>query len=1617
MNRSKSRTIAASLVAGVFLFYSSVCESSPIVIIDTYNTAGTTSWIAPVGVFNIQVECWGGGGAGGGGAKQTAGTNTSQNGGGGGGGAYAKRFSVPVTLLQSYTVTIPAAAVSGTNGIANGGGIVNGGAVTFVGDSGVTTTAAGGTGGKWANSGTSNATNGQGGGAGGTIAASVGDVTFAGGNGSAGNTGSTSVPGSGGGGAGDASAGGNAVLNAGPPSTTTAGLGGLYGGGDGGLGRGSGNGTSYPGLPGANAGGGGAGAKNCGNSTTYGGTGGLGQIILSYIAPLRWNTGDGDWDTGTANWLNVQSNTVAYEDGVNATPVLFDDTAGASDNPTVTLDSTFSPLGVTMNSTLHDYTISGSGEISGSTQLMLAPTNTKTLTLGTANTYTGATTVSGGTLSLTGSLTGSSIAVNGNGVFSEASSGVIAGGVSFTHNSTGTSTLAGANTHTGATTVNAGTLSLTGSLTGSSIAVNGNSVLSEASSGVIAGGVSFTHNSTGTSTLAGANTYTGATTVNAGTLVISGSPTGNSAVSVNTGGTLQLDYTTNGDSKINDSAILTLGGGTLDLIGGTHTEVVASTTLTAGTASSVTSSTTGSVLQMNSITRGAGASITFGASGIATTDNTNTNGILGFWATIGGVDWAANSTDLPDGLITAPAYTDVQRQTAGAIADDSASNVRIVEGGGTNNITLGAATTTINSLNQSAVGGASAATIDPAGQALRVNAILVGAGAGALTIGTGSNNGTLSTATAGGDLALVNNTANALTINSVIADNSTSSLTKAGTGPLGLNGANSYAGGTTLEAGTLTLGNASALGTGTLTISGGSLDSSVVDLVNANVNAQAWNVDFTFVGTQNLNLGTGAVTMSANRQVTVAANALTVGGAIGGGAVGLTKAGAGTLVLAGENTYTGGTTIAAGTLQLSGAGTPGAAGSSVAVSSGALLDLNGTNQNIAFTAGTGTGTVANNSGSGTSTLTLAGTATIDGSLVIIKDYTTTPGGKVAVVIQAKTQPLNNLNTYSGGTTVNDGAFLYLNSANPNGAGTGTIYLPAAGTGVGTGSGLIVDGATYANDITGAGYVHNNSNSGSTVVTTTFTGNLNTSGPFIFRAGTGIVYNFAGNGTTSVLSGVIGSTTSMVNGAVATGSIIKSGTGTLTLSGANAYTGTTTVSGGELYLTNWSSSTLGTITVAGATTPVLGISGSATYNLGTGGIYVGSSNNGTVNQTGGTVSITATAGNGVLVGNGASGAGIYNLSGGTLQSLYSSAARGVMLGVNSNTAATFNLSGAGILDLSVGELAVGRDDAGVTGCTAAYYQTGGAATVKYLSIGGQSGSTGTTATFSVTGGTFTANNTFQNLAGAATSSATITLGGSAQVTLPAFPTATRAGAANITFDFTTGYLSPAAASPAYMTGLTNAYLTANGVNFNVPGGNDITVAQVLRDAPSQHGTLTKSGAGMLTLTGANSYTGDTTISGGVLSISYPYLDDASTVTISIVGGLSLNFADSSVVDLVGDLWLGTTKATPGMIYNSGNTTYITGAGNIKVAGSVGDTNQDGVVDAADFITLKKNFGTATGAGVTAGDFNASGTVNWADLNILTNGMAGTGGAPAVTPEPATLGLLMVGALAVLRRRRK
>ena len=174
----------------------------------------------------------------------------------------------------------------------------------------------------------------------------------------------------------------------------------------------------------------------------------------------------------------------------------------------------------------------------------------------------------------------------------------------------------------------------------------------------------------------------------------------------------------------------------------------------------------------------------------------------------------------------------------------------------------------------------------------------------------------------------------------------TGGLTKNGAGVLTLNGQNTYSGGTTLAAGTLAVGNAGALGPGTLTIIGGVLDAAAPVTLSTYLVPQAWNGDFAFGGSNPLNTGLGAVTLGGNRSVTVnGGNALTIGGPIGDNQAGygLTKAGSGTLVLAGGNTYSGATTISGGALVVDQSGNnSGALGATaVSVNSGATLVVRG----------------------------------------------------------------------------------------------------------------------------------------------------------------------------------------------------------------------------------------------------------------------------------------------------------------------------------------------------------------------------------------------------------------------------------------------------------------------------------------------------------------------------------------------------------------------------------------------------------------------------------------------------------------------------------------------------
>ena len=280
---------------------------------------------------------------------------------------------------------------------------------------------------------------------------------------------------------------------------------------------------------------------------------------------------------------------------------------------------------------------------------------------------------------------------------------------------------------------------------------------------------------------------------------------------------------------------------------------------------------------------------------------------------------------------------------------------------------------------------------------------------------------------------------------------------------LTISGDNSgMSGGVTLSTATGTVGNsprlninsATALGTGTLTFGGGAATDVVrIDNTGAGpvavstANAITMNRDFTFVGTEDLDLGTGTVTIGpvglvGNRVITVGAKTLAFGGTIAEAAAnqGITKAGAGTLLLNGTNTYTGTTNVNAGTLggtgSIAGGVTVGTNGSIAPGASAGTLSIGGTLDISALANGGGTGKLMFELGPIASSdqiaLTGTGSLAIGGDILDFTDFTFTalPG------LQDGTYKLiTSGNAFSGGLDTNPA-----NLTGPVGSGTGTLQV-------------------------------------------------------------------------------------------------------------------------------------------------------------------------------------------------------------------------------------------------------------------------------------------------------------------------------------------------------------------------------------------------------------------------------------------------------------------------------------------------------------------------------------------------------------------------------------------------
>ena len=421
-------------------------------------------------------------------------------------------------------------------------------------------------------------------------------------------------------------------------------------------------------------------------------------------------------------------------------------------------------------------------------------------------------------------------------------------------------------------------LTLTGSGGNATVDTGGSSVNFDAS---LIGAGGLTKFGNGTLVLAATNSYSGPTAVDGGLLSVMASLTSTGALSVG-GGTFSYGPAPRGNRQ-----------------------TVAGLTVNAG-ASGVNVSI-GNTLTVGAMTRNFGGGVDFNSNSSGTiTTTSNANGILGPWATYGsGTSMAYATLSGSNSPYTIVAYAGATPITSGVtgLTDTTGTVNYMLSGGG------GTLAAPVN-----------ANTIQFAGAGNTITA----SGANSLSLNGIMNDGSLTATISGGNLLigsgreLIFTGPGNMTVNSVIQDNGTgaSAVTVAVGGALTLTGSNTYSGGTNLCAGQLNVNNAAALGSGPLTISSGTVgNAGGTALTLSTTGAEAWNGDFTFAGSNDLNLGAANVALGGNRTLTVSSNTLTIGGNISGN-YSLTKAGSGTLLLAGDNAYTGGTTVTNGTLEI-----------------------------------------------------------------------------------------------------------------------------------------------------------------------------------------------------------------------------------------------------------------------------------------------------------------------------------------------------------------------------------------------------------------------------------------------------------------------------------------------------------------------------------------------------------------------------------------------------------------------------------------------------------------------------------------------------------------------------
>jgi autotransporter-associated beta strand protein len=628
------------------------------------------------------------------------------------------------------------------------------------------------------------------------------------------------------------------------------------------------------------------------------------------------------------------------------------------------------------------------------------------------------------------------------------------------------------------------------------------------------------------------------------------------------------------------------------------------------------------------------------------------------------------------------------------------------------------------------------------------------------------------------------------------------SLVKNGSGSLTLNTLNnSYTGGTTFNGGTLLLNADNALGSGTITMGTGSaktLDAPVAAVAFFTDPAQNWNDNFTFTGTNDLDLGSGAVTIGgfdSDRTVTVSAGTLTTG-EIKAPTHGLIKQGPGTLVVASNgagaaaSTVAGILDIAAGTLQINRTG-------SIAAGSGD------------FTAAglAGTGTIVN--GASAERWLIVNTAATS-------DFTGTLANGGAAGLGFLKQGVGSLTlsgalSYTGQTTVEGG----------------TLTIPVANSGTGTNpvvnSGTLVMGHPAA--FGAAATIRLAGNAVSTLDIATDGGNNNY----------GIVFSTTTNATIVSNRATAGPG---INHTLSTFGINGIGGGTLTIaSGANVTSGS-----GRITFTE--------------------------FGLSAGSVQTTTFNPTTANVTVGNVAKVANTALSQTLGLGGTSDDNH------VTGVISNGDGAAVVGVIKSNSSTWTISNT---NTYTGNTQIGTlNGAGVLRAAAS-----GALGSGTIVFDGSGGNPGPTSRLELVNDITLANPVTLHQRNN-TSAAILNVSGNNTLT----------GNIDLNVGGSTGNI----ASDAGLLTLTGniATTTVATRNLRLDGaGNGLASGVISNGAGTL--TVTKDGPGTWTLSGANSYTGNTAVTGGTLSVAQAVLADAATVNVDASAVLDLTHASTDTVD--------------------------------------------------------------------------------------------------------------------------